>query len=482
MNICELPEIIKKLNEKEVLANIFNCSLLSLMRNGYEIMSLKLPYPFVTEAFYEYFMRYNENGSEHLTAKVLGEINETIFKTPNIVYKKVGLNNFMSLYYLWQMEDHTDLFLRLYRYSFIFNYQFNEINIKEDFFNKFGCEYNSYLYFCLLFITTCISLRESEISQKQYFANLAIKIFKVFKRVTVSLSLTKEQYKNKSIQVCKNQNLLSIALKTSKSFPLIEDNETIACYIPHTVIPACTSSLLFRLTDGNDKLHGKIAKNVLEDYCYRLFKTQKYYKIISKEIKFSNDKLSSDLLVAENKNLYCLEIKSFTPNTQTRLMDQKNINKQIVELAEGMYQLYKFIYKNFPSKVNLIKNFSLNNRYGVLIPREDASFDRKNLYGKLFVIIENEENRILSENEKNNIIEHIKISGLDEIEDMIYTNTPLSRVVDFYNQNDQQMFYTASRSFNKTKENKEINEFIENIEKTSEKLTLLLTDPKFIWY
>lgn len=478
MKIQDIPKIIEDLSEEDLLNVVFYHSLFSLCNNAIEIHKNKdIAYPFVIESIYEYFMRFNKNGEKKLTNQLFGDISLTIFRTPKDILDKYGTDNLMTLFYLWQIEDQSYLFSRLYRYDWIFNFKNQKVDMPKAFMEKFGCNYIAFEMFCVLIIGTFIGIREStDEEQRAYCDNIKNAIILEYRNVIKQLTTTREQYVKDSKSVCKNIDLLPFALKMSKLFPFADDSENIRCPMPHTIIPACTTSLLFRLTEHNDPLHGLISKEVLEEYCYHLLSSQNYYSAIKREIPFGKGSLSSDVLVVEKGVLYCIEVKAFTPNTKTRLLDPADLSIQIDEVVEAAFELYKFIFINYPENDEFLSKYNRDNRFGILALREDASFDRRILYTRLFTKICESTNMEISEDDKAFIIAKIKFSSLGEIENTVFTNTRLSTIVGHYSKKGNEMNYTAQSSLNKRITNKQFLQFEKKIQSISQSVLKIIND------
>ena len=358
MKIEKLPEIIKDIKEEDLLRAIFYHSINSLLHSSIEIHRRhNVIYPFVIEAVYEYFMMFNENGSNTLTPELFGDINLTIFRLPKMMLDKYGTDNIMTLFYLWQIEDQSYIFQKLYRYDWLFHFKNKKIDVSKVFKDKFGCDYIAFEIFCILMVSISVSTRDANtLSLWAYCNNVKNTIISTYQSVVKQLTITRGEYKKASAAVCGNQNLLTFSLKISKLYPFITNERGLICPMPHTIIPACTSSLLFRLTEGDDILHGLISKEALEEYCYHLFSSQPYYSLVRREKGFGKNSLSSDVLLVENDILYCIEVKAFTPNTKTRLMNSEELNTQVDIVVEDLFELYRFLFINYPNNDDLFSN------------------------------------------------------------------------------------------------------------------------------
>ena len=81
----------------------------------------------------------------------------------------------------------------------------------------------------------------------------------------------------------------------------------------------------------------------------------------------------------------------------------------------------------------------------------------------------------LNEDEKAEIIKHIKISSLVEFEDMIFTNTPFSKLIDYYNIKGNEMHFTAQSIYNKKRNNDLLLKFEHDLDNKSMKIIRFLT-------
>ena len=406
-----LPSMVKDLNWNSAMSVIFYNSITSLCSNLYDIHTKQnCIYPFVIESLYEYILRFNENGEIELDTDTFQKLCDIIFRNPEIVLKRNGTDNLMTLFSLWQTEDRHYIFATLYRYNWFFTFKNDKVDMLKAFEEKFGCKYESFLIFAVINITAYIALRTCESVERMDYTNIIQKTMITFKCVTNNLTTNRAEYLKLSNIVCKKPEDLVYSLKISKLYPFLEEGENVACFMPHVIIPACSTSLLYRLMDENNSLYSLFTKEVLEEYYFDLAKTQHNYSFISRELEYSGKK-TPDLILVEKCNVYFIEEKSFSPNCKTRLMKKTSINQQVDEIIDGLEQLYRFLFIKYPKGISEISNFDLNNRFGILSLREDASFDRRILYNGLF-----ERQRITEQVEKDLIIKHIKISNLSEFE------------------------------------------------------------------
>ena len=240
-----LPSLIKDLNWTSVMNVVFYNSITSMSLSPLAIHSEnKCLYPFVLESFYEYVMRFNENGSTELDSQTLGKIAEIIFTNPKVILDRDGTDNLMTLFSLWQMEDQHYMFSRMFRYNWFFSFKNDKVDMQKAFRAKFGCDYVSFMVFCVINYISYLGLRNCEEKDRAYYSNLIKLVLIQFPCVTTNLSLNRKKYIEYSKVVCKRSEDLIYSLKISKLYPFVNDGDNIMCYMPHTIIPACTSSLL----------------------------------------------------------------------------------------------------------------------------------------------------------------------------------------------------------------------------------------------
>ena len=329
----EIKRIIEPLNWNSLMEHIFFLSTMCTKEAARFSYGSNRPYPFVIESLYEYAMRMNVDGSSIATNEDIHKLSDIIFRNPKRVLDKYGMKHLMMLFYLWQIEDRHLLYMKLFRYNWFFSFKNEKVDMKAEFYKKYGCPYDSFAILCFLILTTVIALDEEKADRKSAIIPYINKVIGVFHNVAELLSVTKEDYIKESERYCSDLDMLTYSLKTSKKYPFVKNNDFIYLYMPHVIIPACTSSLLFRLTENNDKLYGLFGKEVLEEYYYALAKTQDAYSYVHKEIEYGTKK-TPDLILIEGVRIFFVESKSFSPSFAIRIMNEEAIEKQIDEIVE----------------------------------------------------------------------------------------------------------------------------------------------------
>lgn len=460
----KIKQIIESLEWNELIQHVFIASVSSMKQNIKYDFKKGTPYPFVIEAIYEYAVRFNRNGKEHVTDGTFDKLSRLVFENPSYMLKQCGINNLMTLYYLWQIEDRHIFYLKLFRYSWFFSFKNNIVDMCFEFENKYGCNYESFELFCCLIVVGILSVDQADLFSKPDMLNIVNTIVNSFKNIAAMLSISRDDYIKESIKCCPDDNYLIYSLKISKRYPFLEKDGYYYLYMPHTIVPACTSSLLFRLTEDNNKLYGLFSKEILEEYYYFLAKEQPFYSLVSREITYGSNK-TPDLILIENERIIFIEIKALVPNSGTRILDAESLDKQTGNIVDDLEQLYRFLFINYPKDLKSVSSFELKDRYGILSVRGDASFNRNDLYNRLFKQI-----GINDEIAKKQIIEHIKISCLDEYEYIMITNTSIGKLLDYYNTPGNEMHFTAEKIYRgKTINNKALSKYEKNLKEKCER-------------
>ena len=455
----KIRQIIEPLKWDELIQYIFISSVRCMKQSAKFSFNNSAPYPFVIEAIYEFAVRFNRDGEEHLDDKTFDKINKIVFQNPGYMLKKYGVDNLMTLFYLWQIEDRHIFYFRLFRYSWFFSFKNQKVDMEFAFKQKYGCDYESFELFCCLIAVGIITFDEADSFSKPGVLRIVKKVVEAFKNIAIMLSTSREEYVKESIKVCPNEDYLIYSLKVSKRYPFLKKDDYFYLYMPHTIIPACTSSLLYRLTENNDQLYGLFSKEVLEEYYYFLAKQQSCYSYISREMTYGSNK-TPDLILVEGKRIFFIEIKAFAPNSGTRILDQQSLERQISIIVDDLEQLYRFIFKNYPTNLKPSSAFDLKDRYGILSVKGDASFNRKDLYNRLF-----KQAGINDRETKKQIIERIKISCLDEYEYIMVTNTSFGKYIDYFNIPGNEMNYTAEKIYRgKTINNQDLLKYEKSLE------------------
>lgn len=346
---------------------------------------------------------------------------------------------------------------KYYRYNYFFTYISKEVNMKEEFNNKFNVDYNSFLklgstlsFFCSLKVNL-----DSKILQY---------IVLKYAKTTSLLMLSREEFKQEIDKFSNNIDDYLYCVRPSYIYPFIEYNGIASLPLPHCVTRAITDSLLYRLTDSNEKLRTLFGKNVLEDYLFEIIdKSNLFDEVLKEKIykKGRNNLKTSDVMCRKNNDYIFFESKSTVPYAKTRCLEEKFINQEINKISDSVIQLFKQIYLDFKQIYNFFETdknitFDYNNRFGIVVLLEESYIRRELIYKDVA--------KKLNINNNNEIyhwiINHIKVCNLYDIERYVFSNTNIIAALKKQIETDTPYDYPLSNSKTNSKiENDDVYSF-----------------------
>ena len=354
---------------------------------------------------------------------------------------------------------------KYYRYNYFFTYISKEVNMKEEFNNKFNVDYNSFLklgstlsFFCSLKVNL-----DSKILQY---------IVLKYSKTTSLLMLSREEFKQEIDKFSNNIDDYLYCVRPSYIYPFIEYNGIASLPLPHCVTRAITDSLLYRLTDSNEKLRTLFGKNVLEDYIFEIIdKSNLFDEVLKEKIykKGHNNLKTSDVMCRKNNDYIFFESKSTVPYAKTRCLEEKFINQEInkisVQLFKQIYLDFKQIYNFFETDKNI--TFDYNNCFGIVVLLEESYIRRELIYKDVAKKLNIDNNNEIY----HWIINHIKVCNLYDIERYVFSNTNIIATLKKQIETDKPYDYPLSNS--------KINSKIENDDVYSFKISMSDNIKKF---
>ena len=182
-----------------------------------------------------------------------------------------------------------------------------------------------------------------------------------------------------------------------------------------------TSSLFYRITEGNNILRSKIGKHILESYLFEIISTSNVYDEVYQEKKYrysGSEASSPDIMARHAESVLFLESKSTVPSLGIRLLDSDSYESNIKKISDYMVQLYRQIlrfksYNPFQGEISSDRD----NYWGIVVVLEDAYIPRQLYYEKAQEILQLSADSI----EWMWFLTHIKIASLYEIERLSFT-------------------------------------------------------------
>ena len=309
---------------------------------------------------------------------------------------------------------------RIYRAYYIYNYKSKVLNLQAHFLDYFGVKFENFACLALTLYTFGETYLKalSDKNNLEYIQScmeLFLKIPSLYPECVRNLSISYDDFIN--IQKKELPNGLEdiyFSFKYFQQFPFVEKDSKQYLVVPHLVYYACTDSLLFRLTEGNNKLRNLIGKEVMEKYLYKIIDDSFQFDKISKEIKYKDKKLhterlSPDVIVLENNNIILFEMKLTTsPNALRR--SEPDIYEKVYDMfTRHLKQLYTqlLVYNEYdPFNCGIQKD----NIYGVVVCLNLISINLNRVYNDLKYKLK------LNDEQFTYLLRHIVVLDLSEVE------------------------------------------------------------------
>lgn len=243
--------------------------------------------------------------------------------------------------------------IKYYRYHYIFNYDEDGVSISSSFQKKFSASYWEFLQLCEL-IMGFFSIK------KPLDASLLTKLLSSkFQTVGKQLCITRSNYLAELRKMTNNSEDISkyiFCVRPSYKYAFIEHDGVWYFPLPHLLPTNVTSSMLYRLTEGDNALRERIGKPVLEEYLLSIVKASNVYDFVRGEVKYQHngsESLSPDVIATDEKDVLFLDSKAFVPQKDLRFFDFDAYEKTKKRYAENIIQLYNQVISS-PSWCNCL--------------------------------------------------------------------------------------------------------------------------------
>lgn len=312
MDYNKLPVILKRYSfeEKMRILQFYSRKLMDI--TGVELKKDQ-PLPWKLETFLLFSVKALEYQQKDFVGKNINTFINIINCIKNHQHPKslmyAGTIKFVDLVVVafgsTQFDIQSYNVYKYYRYNYFFNYVNEEVNMKKEFKNKFNVNYELFLKLGFSLSAFC-SLK----------ANLDPQILRyiVLKYVdaTTKLMLSREDFSKKIDEYSYNIDDYLYCVRPSYIFPFIEYKDVVHLPLPHCLTRAITDSLLYRITDKNDKLRTIFGKNVLEDYLYDIVYESNLYEEVLKEHEYYIRKelmKTPDVMVRNGDEYFFLKVR-----------------------------------------------------------------------------------------------------------------------------------------------------------------------------
>jgi hypothetical protein len=271
-----------------------------------------------------------------------------------------------------------------------------------------------------LFVTTVFS-QFKDVKFDQLYKKMPDMLKQIVKKISKAredfIKSNRFLYTDKSRNVFLDYNLLM-------TYPIIESNNLLySPYIPY--IPyACSTSLMYQLTQNDNSLRSRIGKEILESYILKLLKLSKVtnkYSIHGEETFDRDNKKTSDAILYSENSIIFIDSK-FTSQTLTYRAGDLSAK---LEFEMRFADYFEQIIKNIVA----LKD----NRLAHVIPKNDFDY----IYGYIITfdtfhisINDVSVNNIIDKYDKKyptfhigNVKDNIKIISLIEFENLLMNNS-----------------------------------------------------------
>ncbi|PFU42225.1 hypothetical protein COK86_13685 [Bacillus cereus] len=442
-----------------------------------ELINKVLPWELETFALFSIitFKEYSERKFEdQKERKKFIEIINTIkdYIPPRLEDSKNSnkfLEYFLIVTGLNQFHIQENVGYKLYRYSYIFNFENPSINMKQQFYEKFGCSYDEFKK--LGFIIQCLFTKDLN---KLLVPSIYDYVFKKYNHVIKHLLIEREDYISLQEKVTKDITQYIYGFKYFYQFPFISYRQEIFLPLPHLIMQSVTSSLLFRLTEGNNALRQLFGKEVLESYILHICGLSQDFDEIIGEYPYKykrNKKRTLDIMIRKANQCLMLDSKSMSPRVSLRDLDELDVEHTINRMVESVVQVYQHITERFQNEYypfSVSNEFSKENIFGAVILFEDSYIRRELIMNrvaeKLEIDSEGEDYKYLCSN--------VKLISLYELETMIFQKENVFQLLENNSCSEEKWFDFTFIDYSKT-ENAGV---IEEISRTSASMREVLVD------
>ncbi|MCG3797473.1 hypothetical protein LT343_29815 [Bacillus toyonensis] len=344
---------------------------------------------------------------------------------------------FMIVTGLNQFQIQEDIDTKIYRYSYIFNFENKNVNMKQQFTEKFGCSYDEFKKFGFIIH----SLFSREIN-KSITSDIYDYVIRRYSNVTQHLLIDRADYVSLQEKIIHDITQYIYGFKYFYQFPFISYNQEIFLPLPHLIIQSVTSSLLFRLTEGNNKLRELFGKEVLESYILHICGLSEWFDEVIAEYPYKykrNNKRTLDIMIRKGNKCLMLDSKSMSPRVSLRNLKNQDVEHTVNRMVTAVIQVYEQITERFQNEYypfSVKVDFLKENIFGAVILNEDSYILREIIMTKaaekLNIDHGSEEYKYLCSN--------VKLMGLYEFEKMIFQQENVLQLLMNNRQNESKWF------------------------------------------
>ncbi|WP_432359177.1 hypothetical protein [Sporosarcina sp. UB5] len=407
--------------------------------------------------------KFEDRKGQKRFAEIINAIKAYIPPKLELTQGNKFLDNFLIVTGLNQFQIQEEIRYIMYRYNYIFNFSNTKVNLQQEFTDKFGCSFEEFKSFGFIIHTLLSRELNKPISQSIYDY-----IIEKYSRIIQHLTIERENFIGLQKKITEDITQYIYGFKYFYQYPFISYNQEIFLPLPHLIIRSVTSSLLFRLTEGNNKLRELFGKEVLESYILHLCNLSTWFDEVVDEYPYKykkNQKRTLDIMIRKGNQCFMLDSKSMSPRISLRNLGEEDVEHTLNRIVESVVQVYRHITVRFQEEYypfDLKVDFLRENIFGAVILFEDSYIRRENIMNKaaeqLDITIGTEDYKFLCSN--------IKLLSLYELEKMIFQKEDVFQLLKSNRQNENKWFDFTIMDYSKENDI----EFIEEISQTVENM------------
>ena len=432
-----LPFLLKRFSfaEKMRIAHEYSRKLINFDSELLLNRKSATPLPWCLETFVMLSVEAYEYSDGEFKGKNINKfvsMYNAIFEADSLLVNKTCgrfefIDIFGAAYGSVQLDIQELFWIKWYRYWRIFTDNSEPVRLADVFKAKLGIEYTEYLLLCGILESVYIAVVNDKpgiIPRKVIDYLTRFRFQMPISNLIVSREKYLELLSTYTKGSCEPTQYL-YAVRPSYQYPFIEEKGTVYFPLPHLLTRSITSSLLYRITEGDNKLRREIGKHIWEKYLYEIILSTNAYDCVVREPGYSNgksDALGPDVVAKSGDDILLLDSKSTVPRAGIRLLDIEDIESNVDIVAKNIEKLYKQVqrfdrYNPFPDIVVQ----DIDNSWGIVVVLEDAHIQKRHYYDAACVKLGIKENSP----EWLWLTTHIRVATIYQIEEYCFANRGL---------------------------------------------------------
>ena len=399
-----------------------------IMINGDEhSFNTNIPLPWELETFVLFSVHSEEWRHNKIDNKLFINIINSIRDYISPKFEKYkGTEDFVKWFKITaagtQFYSQQKYIFLFYRYNFYFSFRNHLIDMETLFTNRFGHNYYDYLIMAQSFWIALMT------DPKTGIESIIPTLHKHYLNYISKIAINRDDYIKEMNSLSGSFEDYIYSLRPSYSYPFIEYNNYYYLPTPHLLFQAVTSSMLYRLTEDDDKLRELIGKEVFESYLLKIIlDSNEFDQALPEQVykEKNNEKKTVDVMAIKNNTIVLFDSKSYVPKSKLRLISEEAFKSDISRIAKAVVQVYKHARQKIGNEYyyfNKSKEFIdfEKNVFGVVIIQEDGYLPEE----KIFIAAINELK--LNEAESQWLKTHIFVISLYELETILFTNQSIT--------------------------------------------------------